>query len=228
MEKSHIAPNKITKPMQLLGAWLVGLLTIDSMFLITATNMNASSWQSAALTIAAIVNVPIFIGALFLLQTKFRPELQEDSFYSTYLNNRTNEPIKIPRNEALIFELDKRLETIERHFSSETKVNENASTLTSLTYGVNVHLENKKQVLSALNRHDILGVREFGQGSNPPEILKVAITESITKSGLNEILRLAQSLGFTHYGFIEYFEEIDEDVLFGAYGEKNLKLITDS
>jgi hypothetical protein len=30
------------------------------------------------------VNVPVFIGALFLLQTKFRAQIQEDSYYAQY------------------------------------------------------------------------------------------------------------------------------------------------
>lgn len=225
MEKSQISPDKITKPIQLLGAWLVGLLTIDSAFLVAAIRMDASSWQSCALTVAAIVNVPMFICALFLLQTKFRPELQEDSFYSTYLSNRTNEPIKIPRCEALINELEKRLDAIERVSSEESTKNGDISTISKFSYGVNVQLNNKENILSALKSHGVLGVREFGQGARPPKQLKVAVTESISKNELSEILKLAQSLGFTHYGFLEPFEKIEEDVLFGAYGQDR-RLIT--
>ena len=95
--KTHsIKPERITTPIQLLGAWLVGLLSIDSCFLFAVANMDQGSWESVALTIAAIVNVPLFIGAVFLLQTKFRPELQEDSYYSSYLSQKTNEVIKYP------------------------------------------------------------------------------------------------------------------------------------
>lgn len=219
MENNKIAPEKITKPIQLLGAWLVGLLTIDSAFLIAASKMDLASWQSGALTIAAIVNVPIFIGALFLLQTKFRPELQEDSYYSTYLNSRTNEPIKVTRNEAAFIELEKRLEAIERNTAEDQKSSEeNKTILSDLSYGINVQLSNRDKILSKLGAHGVLGVSEFGKNAAPLENLKVAITESISKSALNEILKLARGLGFTHYGFIEAFEEIEEDVLFGAYG----------
>src|SRR5690554_8096120 len=70
MEKYKLSPEKITKPIQLLGAWLVGLLAVDSAFLTAVTKMDSSSWQSGALTVAAIINVPLFIGALFLLQTR--------------------------------------------------------------------------------------------------------------------------------------------------------------
>lgn len=225
MENNRIAPEKITKPIQLLGAWLVGLLTTDCAFLVAAAKMDQSTWQSGALTIAAIVNVPLFIGALFLLQTRFRPELQEDSYYSTYLSNRTNEPIKVPRNEAVFSELERRLDAIERNTSTEQKSPDgNNSILSDLSYGVNVQLSNREKILSELNSNGILGVSEFGQDVEPPELLKVAITESISKSALNEILKLARSLGFTHYGFFESFEEIKEDVLFGAYGEDTRRI----
>lgn len=40
------------------------------------------------LVIASVVNVPVFIFALFLLQTKFRPQMQEDSYYAKYLENQ--------------------------------------------------------------------------------------------------------------------------------------------
>ncbi len=225
MENNKIKPDKITKPIQLLGAWLVGLLTIDSAFLLAATKMDLSTWQSGALTIAAILNVPLFIGALFLLQTKFRPELQEDSYYSTYLSNRTNKPIKVPRIEAVFSELEKRLDAIERNTSNESETLEvDNSILADLSYGINVQLSNKEEILSKLNSHGVLGVSEFGQKSRKPEPLKVAITESISRPALNQLLKLAQSLGFTHYGFIESFEDIEEDVLFGAYGEDTRRI----
>src|SRR5690554_4261241 len=119
MEKYKLSPEKITKPIQLLGAWLVGLLAVDSAFLTAVTKMDSSSWQSGALTVAAIINVPLFIGALFLLQTKFRPELQEDSYYSTYLNNRTNEVIKVPKSDLQLDQLLLRINKIENKLKSK-------------------------------------------------------------------------------------------------------------
>ena len=225
MEKPQITPERITKPIQLLGAWLVGLLTVDGTFLVAATRMDSSSWQSGALTIAAIVNVPIFIGALFLLQTKFRPELQEDSYYSTYLSSRTNEPIKIRRNEVLFGEIEKKLESLERNAQKIDQPEAPATKLSELSFGINVHLANKDQILSELSALGILGVTQFGENLKPPETMKVAVSESIPKKELAEILRISRRLGFTHYGFIERFEDISEDVLFGAYGESDFQLI---
>lgn len=39
----------------------------------------------AVLVIASVVNVPLFLICIFLLQTKFRPQMQEDLYYSKYL-----------------------------------------------------------------------------------------------------------------------------------------------
>jgi hypothetical protein len=80
MTEPTIKPERITKPIQLLAAWLAGLFGIDSIFLLAASRMESGSWLALALTIAAIFNVPLFLGAVFLLQTRFRLELQEDVY----------------------------------------------------------------------------------------------------------------------------------------------------
>jgi hypothetical protein len=87
MAEHQIVPERITKPIQLLAAWLVGLVLVNGSFLFAASNVDHPAWASGLLVIAAVFNVPIFIGALFLLQTKFRPQIQEDSYYAEYLKN---------------------------------------------------------------------------------------------------------------------------------------------
>lgn len=87
MTDPHITPEKVTKPIQLLAAWLVGLVVVNASFLAGAQQISNPSWASGLLVIATVVNVPVFIGALFLLQTKFRPQMQEDSYYAQYLKN---------------------------------------------------------------------------------------------------------------------------------------------
>ena len=81
----RIEPHKVTKPIQLLAAWLLGLILIDGSFLSAAALLKQPQWMPAVLVIAAVVNVPLFLVSLFLLQTRFRPEMQEDSYYSKYL-----------------------------------------------------------------------------------------------------------------------------------------------
>lgn len=211
MTEHRINPEKVTTPIQLLAAWLVGLLTIDSCFLFAATQFDAESWQSGALTVAAIVNVPLFIGAVFLLQTRFRPELQEDSYYSTYLNQKTNEEISIlavPSTEDSIVgdELD------------QEGPSEPMASWESLKIGVNENLANGKRIDEYLASRGVLTYSTFGENSDPPELMKIAIKRSLPKQQVWDIIEAAGALDFEYFGYIRDEEEISEDVLFGAYG----------
>lgn len=73
MSNNKIEAHKITKPIQLLASWLVGLSVINVTFLTAAANITQPSWVAGLLSIAAVINVPIFVISIFLLQTKFRP-----------------------------------------------------------------------------------------------------------------------------------------------------------
>jgi hypothetical protein len=88
MSNQRIDPAKVTKPIQLLAAWLIGLILIDGSFLGAAVSLTKPDWGPGALVLAAILNVPLFLVCLFLLQTKFRPEMQEDQYYASYLEKR--------------------------------------------------------------------------------------------------------------------------------------------
>lgn len=87
--QNNIPVEKVTKPIQLLAAWLIGLILVNTGFLAAAKAIESPSWIPGLLVTAAVLNVPIFLAAIFLLQTKFRPEMQEDSFYSKYLETKT-------------------------------------------------------------------------------------------------------------------------------------------
>jgi hypothetical protein len=52
-------------------AWLLGLVVVDGTFLWAAERIQQPSWGSAMLLIAAVINVPLFLGALLLLRAKF-------------------------------------------------------------------------------------------------------------------------------------------------------------
>lgn len=88
MEKNTIQPDRITKPFQLLAAWLVGLIVVNASFLGAASLISIPYWGPNALIIASIANVPLFIGSIFLLQTKFRPEMQTDDYYADHLRRQ--------------------------------------------------------------------------------------------------------------------------------------------
>ena len=88
MTNHEIAPEKITSPIQLLAAWFVALIVLDGAFLTAAGVVSSPAWISPVLVIAAILNVPLFLGCMFLLQTRFRPEMQSDEHYSEYLKQK--------------------------------------------------------------------------------------------------------------------------------------------
>ena len=89
--RKKIEPHRITKPFQLLAAWLTGLVLVDGAFLWAAAEVDSPSWVSPLLAIAAVLNVPLFLFCIFRLQTKFRPEMQADEYYSRYLEQKQRE-----------------------------------------------------------------------------------------------------------------------------------------
>lgn len=91
MENHNIKPEKITKPIQLLAVWLIGLILIVSALLTAAGTINQPSWLPAFFSISAVCIIPLFLALIFLLQTRFRPQMQEDEYYSKYLNSNTLE-----------------------------------------------------------------------------------------------------------------------------------------
>jgi hypothetical protein len=78
--------------------------------------MAAGSWERGALVISTIVNVPIFLLALFLLQTRFRAELQEDTFYAEYLSKKSAAVIRVDKDSSQ----DAKLDEIERTLATLT------------------------------------------------------------------------------------------------------------
>lgn len=108
MSEQRINPNHVTKPIQLLAAWLVGLILINGSFLGAARVLSSPEWASGLLVIAAVCNVPIFLGLIFFLQTKFRAELQEDTYYSKHLEKITGTvKDRVKSNDFLLDEIKK-------------------------------------------------------------------------------------------------------------------------
>ncbi len=88
METHRIDAHKITKPIQLMAVWFIALLLIDSAFLTAAAKITTPSWLAPTLVISAIAFVPLFLLGVFLMQTVFRKELQDDQFYSEWLKRQ--------------------------------------------------------------------------------------------------------------------------------------------
>ncbi len=88
MDKQKIEAHKITKPIQLMAVWFIALLLLDSAFLTAAVKIGTPTWLGPTLAISAIIFVPLFLGGVFLMQTVFRKELQEDQYYSEMLKRQ--------------------------------------------------------------------------------------------------------------------------------------------
>ncbi|WP_116791390.1 hypothetical protein [Achromobacter dolens] len=220
MSEHKIQPSTITKPIQLLAAWFVGLLTIDGSFLIAAVNMGVERWPAVALVAAAIFNVPMFLAALFLLQTKFRPELQEDSYYSTYISLKTNQSISVPRDEQLLSAIQIRIERIE---SAIQKVGEIAPDSDSnpplhrLKFGLNKNYLSNRSITKLLDTHQI-HYTTFGTGEVPRQ-MTVAISDHLDAEATTAVLTLAKQMGFELFDrFDAVVQDFEEDVLLGSYG----------
>lgn len=216
-----IQPANITKPIQLLAAWLAGLLAIDSCFLFAAAQFPTGSWEAQVLTLAAIVNVPLFLLAAFLLQTRFRPELQEDLYYSTYISQKTNARVQLTRDDAAAAVLQKQLERLEMLIAAVRltvhKTGEDVGHL-SLRYGINKNLEDREAIARHLFQAGVAGYRLFGANSVPQQRV-VAIDPTLDPNVEHAVLRLAAEVGFRKFSYISDYEDIHEQVLLGAYGD---------
>ncbi len=89
MAEPQIQPHRITKPIQMLAVWMAGLVLLVGSFLAGARVLTKPDWVPPFLAIAAVSLVPLFLVLLFLMQTKFRPQLQEDIYYSEWLASQT-------------------------------------------------------------------------------------------------------------------------------------------
>lgn len=168
MSEQKINPNQVTKPIQLLAAWLVGLILINGSFLSAAKVIESPEWASGLLVVAAILNVPAFLILIFFLQTKFRAELQEDTYYSKHLEKvtgmykdtadikLTEEQMRKENNEKLISIVS----SVEKLLSSlPSQKNDDSGCISAQDNSIEIkaqagHLENikyKRMVRVALN-----------------------------------------------------------------------------
>jgi tetratricopeptide (TPR) repeat protein len=77
----RIDPEKVGAPFQFLAAALVFIVLLDGSFLSAAAVIEKPSWAAAVLVISAVVNVPLLLIGMFVLQTRFRAELLGDQQY---------------------------------------------------------------------------------------------------------------------------------------------------
>jgi hypothetical protein len=228
-------PHLITKPIQLLAAWLVGLSVVDTSFLAAAKLLGTEHWECGALVLASIVNVPIFIGALFLLQTRFRPEMQEDAFYFEYINKKTGVQTHVSKNELLekqIEELRSVVNAVNIKFSRDVDVSDPPQRRRPASVAVNDHLPFYKEIRKSLKDAGIGVSSVFGKVNrtgNAPAIWIVVVADDVAPDRMLPVLKICCDFPFD--GFVMAPREMDagdeEDVYLGAYGPlKNIVSFT--
>lgn len=238
MADQKIEPYRITKPIQLLAAWLVGLILTDSIFLTATMSLDSQSWERGALVIASILNVPLFLGALFLLQTKFRPELQEDTYYHEYISKKSAAILKIDKNTAQ----DNRLSEIERKIYQITELTlsqcppENFDTKkrdldwTNWQVSINCLHPNYKKIKESLHLAGIPIASTIGNILTKvvPEAWTVSLNPIMPLSHKYQMLRTVLPFGFDGIELYSPLPEAGEteDVYIGGYGVGNYSKVT--
>lgn len=186
MQKNSIKPENITKPIQLLSVWLLGLTILVSGLLTAAKALDKPSWLPVFLTISAVAIIPLFLILIFLLQTKYRPQMQEDIYYSKYLNKDTNrfEKLKEPQEQST---------TINELIEISNKTKEQLEKISNLLLTKD---DNNKNKLGPL----IINSEE--QISSLQKKLKINNIElSINKKSpiYNNIVEIIRNVGFTRF-----------------------------
>ena len=226
-ESNKIDPQKVTKPIQLLAAWLVGLIIVNTGFLAAAVKIGTNHWSSGILVIAAIINVPLFLLAIFVLQTKFRPELQEDTYYSKYLDKKSNKYVSTSFDTENNTELLKRIEQIQNSISGILDNQAGKGIMLPSKWrgwkvAVNDFHENLDTIRRALVGAGIPIEDYFGSSSvdpKPPNEYVIGFRDNMDIGSCIYLLRQVAGLGFSGYYYFDEPIEVDpDDVYLGAYG----------
>lgn len=208
VKQKSIDPKTITKPIQLLACWLLGLVLVNGSFLSTATIIENPIWAVGTLVVASVVNVPLFLVSLFLLQTKFRPEMQEDSFYHEYLVNKLGQPKDSTDKQQI--------ESVPVENSVETK-----GLWSGYRVLMNDSLEGADETRSKLREYNIPVTGSFGMKGAPlPPDKVVTIGRGFEIDHLKILIKALSEteINWVNYGADEEeLNEYDNIILVGSF-----------
>jgi hypothetical protein len=237
MTEQKIEPHKVTKPIQLLAAWLVGLVLTNASFLVAASRLGDGGWERGALIIASIVNVPLFLAALFILQTRFRAELQEDTYYSEYLTKKSASVVRVEKTtaqEAKIEALERSILRISHHADVEQAVDSTPSNSEPLDWSrwpvaLNEAHPRFTEIREALRSAKIPLTTVFGSPERPPDRWTISLSNDLPVA--HKVALLSTVLRFDFVGII-FWDPLreadeDEDVYIGGYGNDTYAAVTD-
>lgn len=191
--KHGIDSSKVTKPIQLLAAWLIGLIVSNASFLAAASMIKEPTWASGLLVISTVANVPLFLVCLFLLQTKFRPEMQEDQYYAQYLESRYS--VATDRNEVVRYEMNPKplaLEAVVVERTSTSISPRPPSLRVPTEIWINDLLPNYTNILEDLRQHGIMPNNIFGRNATEPEVPNPFIISTTENPDMNILSKVVQ------------------------------------
>lgn len=214
MTQPGIQPSTVTKPIQLLAAWLAGLILVDGAFLTAASQISDPSWVPGALVIASISNVPVFLIFLFYLQTRFRPEMQEDSYYFKYLERKVSaQTDKVELVEYKPPEVGHRLLDKLR---TTRRVNPRKSALPNeYELIINDLLPEFTNIVLELTNAGIVIQETFGSTSEPvrvPDQFCLTFGSRVHLTTLQAVFRICYEHGLDTFGYSSSEDDDDGDV----------------
>jgi hypothetical protein len=235
-DKPPIQPQLVTRPIQLLAAWLVGLVCLDGIFLEVALRLDARAWERSGLVVAAILNVPAFLAAMFTLQTRFRAELQDDAHYAQYLSKKTSESLTVRRGDGAGDAVRPPVDPPPAAALDASVAADPASTALDWTpwrIAINDHLPRFAAIREALRAAGIPVAEIFGNAqratSAPPDNWVVSLNRALPAAHKAALLRVLRPFGLDGFQFWRPVADADEseDVYIGSYGVATYARFTD-
>ncbi|MEM9885060.1 MAG: hypothetical protein AAF849_04145 [Bacteroidota bacterium] len=189
MKNSNIKPETITKPIQLLAVWLVSLLLLETILLTAAKNLTDPVWISSLLAISAVAIIPLFLVLIFVLQTRFRPQMQEDSYYSKWLFNKETNKYELENEysekETKMNEIKEIRDRTERQIEDTIREIDNSINNNEDSKNLNPVMQKSKEELENLAKQIKLNELHLGINKLLPHY--------------QNIIDVIQSVGFTKY-----------------------------
>ncbi|HHF3199746.1 TPA: hypothetical protein ACPJ2B_004468 [Vibrio diabolicus] len=232
MNNQKIEPSKVTKPIQLVAAWLVGLVLVNGAFLGAAVGIEEPTWLRGTLIIASVINVPVFLVAIFLLQTKFRPQLQEDEYYSRFLDKSTSEYVVVSKDESILSaiteiksELVTLADTTTTECSESTELPKAKVGAWSSHYKVALcdYLPDFDAIRAELKENNISVNKIFGKSttSNVPEVNHLSFSRDVNFKTKVAVLRMLTKYNFDGYAYGTRNDVNPEEIYIGGFGYMN-------
>lgn len=218
MDQRPFEPSRVTKPIQLLAAWLAGLILVNGSFLGAASAIQQPSWVPGFLVVASIVNVPLFLIFLFFLQTKFRPEMQEDTFYAKYLERKSLETQKTE-----YVKIEQNYNKFGRIELSETSYVGDIGKIDDFGIEINDLIDDYEQIVHSLISNGFRIKSTFGSTSGdpskPPRVV-ISIDDGAELELVKSVVKIIEPFGIDYINISDAPYNRDS-VYIGSYVYKN-------